>query len=170
MKALTRATDRPGPYRGHGNDSEWGRRYADMLTSIMEGDLSVILRGYDEQCHFQHAGGREGHGPDDANAFWAGLRSSFPRARFAIEHVIGRRDPLLFPRAALRWTLEGAHEGWGLFGRPTGAEVYVLGISHAEFGPWGLRREWARYDEVAVWKQILLQRAAGDVATDGAGV
>jgi hypothetical protein len=32
-----------------------------------------------------------------------------------------------------------------------------LGISHAEFGPWGLRREFALFDETAVWKQILLQ-------------
>ncbi len=36
----------------------------------------------------------------------------------------------------------------------------MLGISHAEFGPWGLRREWAFYDETAIWKQILL--AAGE--------
>jgi hypothetical protein len=36
--------------------------------------------------------------------------------------------------------------------------VYVLGITHAEFGPWGLRREYTLfYDETAIWKQILLQ-------------
>jgi hypothetical protein len=33
----------------------------------------------------------------------------------------------------------------------------VLGITHAEFGPWGLRREYTLYDETAIWKQILLQ-------------
>ena len=31
-----------------------------------------------------------------------------------------------------------------------------MGISHAEFGPRGLRREWTLYDEVAIWKQIVL--------------
>ena len=166
-RPLTAATDRPGPYGGAGNDDPWGERYAAMLSGVMGGDLSVVPRGYDDQCHLQYAGGREGHGPDDANAFWGGLRASFPRARFTIHHAIGRHDPLLSPRAALRWTLEGAHEGWGLFGPPTGAEVYVLGIGHAEFGPWGLRREWALYDEVAVWKQILLggeDRRSGETA------
>jgi hypothetical protein len=37
--------------------------------------------------------------------------------------------------------------------------VYVLGITQAEFGPWGLRREWTLYDETAIWKQIHLHGA-----------
>jgi hypothetical protein len=32
-----------------------------------------------------------------------------------------------------------------------------MGMTHAEFGPWGLRREYTLYDEVALWKQIILQ-------------
>ena len=39
------------------------------------------------------------------------------------------------PRAAIRWSLSGKHEGAGRFGTPSGADVYVMGISHAEFGP-----------------------------------
>ena len=52
--------------------------------------------------------------------------------------------------------LHGKHDGWGAFGTPTGADVFILGACHAEFGPWGLRREWMLYDETAIWKQILL--------------
>ncbi len=64
-------------------------------------------------------------------------------------------------RKPRRWSLHGRHDGWGSFGAPTGAEVYVLGISHAEFGRLGtaepkIRREWTLYDETSVWKQILL--------------
>ena len=43
------------------------------------------------------------------------------------------------------------------FGVPTNAEVYVLGLSHAEFGPYGLRREFVLIDEIAIWKQITLK-------------
>jgi hypothetical protein len=86
-----------------------------------------------------------------------GLRAAFPNAEFKIHHQIGRDDPMMPPRAALRWTLHGKHDGWGAFGKPTGAEVFVLGASHAEFGPWGLRREYTLFDETSVWKQILLQ-------------
>ncbi|MGR3485240.1 MAG: ester cyclase [Paracoccaceae bacterium] len=156
---LTAATDVQGPYKGTGNDDEWGRRLEDVLSRVMDGDLSVLLEAHDDQSAIHFAGGREGHGPHDANSFWAGLRASFPRATFEVRHRVGRHDPLLSPRAAIRWTLQGKHEGWGHFGRPTGADVYVMGITHAEFGPWGLRREWTVYDEVQIWKQILMQGA-----------
>ena len=31
-----------------------------------------------------------------------------------------------------------------------------MGISHAEFGPRGLRREYVVFDETAIWKQIAM--------------
>ena len=84
------------------------------------------------------------------------LRSSFPSAKFEVHHQIGRTDDHSAPRAALRWSLDGVHSGWGAFGPPTGAPVHVMGLSHAEYGPWGLRREFVLFDETAIWKQILL--------------
>ena len=123
----------------------------------MASDLSGIPESYDEQCHCTYAGGRIDHCPDAVNTFWAQPRSALPRAAFSVDHVIGREDALMPPRAAIRWTLEGRHEGWGASGRPTGMDVYVMGISHVEFGLRGIRREYALYDEVAIWKQILLQ-------------
>ena len=62
------------------------------------------------------------------------------------------------PRAAIRWSLTGKHDGWGTFGQPSGAEVHVMGISHAEFGPWGLRREYTLFDETVIWKQIAIKK------------
>jgi hypothetical protein len=106
------------------------------------------------------AAGVTGHSHADADRFWIGLRAALPDAAFTIHHVIGREDERMPPRAALRWSLHGRHSGWGAFGPPTGAEIYVLGLSHAEFGPWGLRREWVLYDETAIWKQILLSTGA----------
>lgn len=160
VKPLTAASNLPGPYKGHGNDDPWGLKYEAILNRIMSGDLSAVLEEYDEQCHTIYAGGRNEHTPDSVNAFWAQLRSAFPNAEFTVDHRIGLLDDLMPPRAALRWTLKGKHEGWGAFGKPTGAEVYVMGISHVEFGPRGIRREYALYDEVAVYKQILLQIGA----------
>jgi len=32
-----------------------------------------------------------------------------------------------------------------------------MGISHAEFGPGGLRREYTLFDEIAIWKQIVFK-------------
>ena len=161
VKPYTPATDVEGPYKGCGNDNAWGQSYADILTRIMSADFRVIPEEYDRAAILSYAGGAQALSFDGADQFWMGLRSSFPDAEFKIHHMIGREDPLMPPRAALRWTLHGKHSGWGSFGVPTGAEVFVLGASHAEFGALisgqpKLRREWALFDETAIWKQILL--------------
>jgi hypothetical protein len=160
VKPLTPATDRPGPYSGRGNDHEWGARLVDILSRIMSADFTVIGKEYDRAAQLEYPGATTGHSFGDADRFWMGLRAAFPDAAFAIHHVIGRDDPMMPPRAAVRWSLHGKHSGWGAFGTPTGAEVYVLGITHAEFGPWGLRREFTLFDETAIWKQILLATGA----------
>lgn len=157
VKPMTPAIDLPGPYKGRGNDNEWGAKYADVLTRIMGADMAAIPAEYDRAVQVEYPGGLRGHSHGPVDQFWMGLRASFPSAVFKIDHVIGREDPMMPPRAAVRWSLHGKHDGWGSFGTPTGAEVYVLGICHAEFGPWGLRREYVIYDEAMVWKQILLQ-------------
>lgn len=150
------ATDRPGPYKGRGNDNEWGEKYESILTRIMGADMAVIPAEYDRACQLEYPGGVTAHSHGPADSFWMGLRAALPSAEFRIEHRIGRDDPLMPPRAALRWSLAGRHDGWGMFGRPTGADIHVMGAAHAEFGPWGLRREYVLYDETAIWKQILL--------------
>ena len=148
--------DIKGPYLGHGNDNAYGAQYADILTRIMGADMAVIPASYDRACHLEYAGGQTGHSHGFADEFWMRLRASFPSATFEIHHQIGREDPMMAPRAALRWSLTGKHDGWGSFGAPTGAEVHIMGASHAEFGPWGLRREYVLFDETAVWKQIAM--------------
>jgi len=156
IKPFTPTIDKLGPYLGKGNDNKWGRKYADILNRMMNAEMSAIPMEYDRACHLEYPGGFTGHSWGDVDQMWMGLRSAFPSAKFTIHHQIGREDAMLSPRSALRWSLHGKHEGWGAFGAPTQAEVYVMGICHAEFGPYGLRREYVLFDETAIWKQILL--------------
>jgi hypothetical protein len=156
-KPLTAASDIQGPYTANGNLHEAGQRYFDILNRIMNAEMSAIPAEYDRACQLELPGGITGHSHSDADQFWMGLRASFPSAKLTAHHVIGRDDPDMPSRAAVRWSLQGKHEGWGMFGKPTQADVYILGISHAEFGPWGLRREYVLFDETAVWKQLVLQ-------------
>ena len=158
---LTPETDVDGPYDGAGAPGEWGARYAGLLSRLMAAEFAAIPEAWDRACEIAWPGGVTGHGHADADRLWMGLRASFPDAGFVLHHVVGREDPGLSPRAAVRWSLTGSHDGWGAFGAPTGARVHVMGISHAEFGPWGLRREWVLFDEIAVWTQIHLAGSAG---------
>ena len=166
--AFTPAQDRAGPYRGSGEPGEWGARYADLLRRIMGAEFSAIPGNWDRACHLEYPGGVTAQGWEAADRFWLPLRAAFPSAEFEVHHVIGRgSDPMMPPRAAVRWSLTGRHDGWGAFGPPTGAPVHVMGICHAEFGPyragghvpgeWSVRREWVLLDETAIWTQILTE-------------
>jgi len=161
-RPYTPGIDRVGPYTGTGDDHPLGMRLDDLLTRIMAMDFAAIDEGYDRACHIHHAGGVTGWGIPFAAGQWMQLRAAFPTAVFKVHHRIGRADPGEPDRAALRWSLDGRHDGHGRFGPPTGAPVHVMGFTHAEFGPRGLRREWSLWDEVAIWKQILLHAADGD--------
>lgn len=158
-RPFTPADDVAGGYTSRGNDDEWGTRLADNLTRIMDKDIAVIRAEYDRAVRTEHPGGQGGWSWDFAERQWMALRSAFPSAAFETHHVIGRGDPLMPPRAAVRWSLTGRHDGFGAFGPPTGAEVHVMGMTHADFGSLGaatprIRREFTLWDEVSIWKQI----------------
>ncbi len=142
----------PLVYAGRGNDSSWGLRYCDALTGHFRG--ASIEEAYDRAVHCEIPGGSSRHGWGPVGDFWAGLTGSFPGAGVRIDHCIGREDPVVGARAAVRFTLTGVHGGHGMFGDPTGAPVCILVICHADFGPDGVRREYVLLDEVAVWQQI----------------
>lgn len=161
-KPFTPAMDRDGGYHGTGNDNEWGQKYAAILNRLMNHEFDAVNEAYDRAVVTEYAGGETGLSFASVDKFWLGLRSSFPDATFQIHHQIGMDGGMLSPRAAIRWSLDGKHSGWGAFGAPTGADVHVMGMCHAEFGPFGangegIRREYALYDEIAIWKQILMQ-------------
>ena len=168
-RPFTPQIDIAGPYSGRGNDNDWGASLAEVLGRIMAADIAAVAQTYDRAANLFYPGGNETCAHDEAERFWMGLRAAFPSARFTLHHVIGRDDPMMPPRAAVRWSLDGTHDGWGAFGPPTGAPVHVMGATHAEFGPWGgvdgrhgwgIRREYTLFDEIAIWKQILLHTGA----------
>lgn len=148
--------DIPGPYQGRGNDDPWGAQLAEALTAHMTADFAAIRSNYDRAAEVNHPGQRGGWGWDAADAVWLGLRAAFPSARFQIDHQIGLAEPAKAPRAAIRWSLNGTHDGHGTFGAPTGAPVHIMGFTHAEFGSKGITREFTLFDDVAIWKQIHL--------------
>ncbi len=104
-------------------------------------------------------GGRGMHGHGEIDRFVIGYLASFPDARFALESAMVNRDAEQPVRIALRWSLTGRHAGFGHFGPPTGAPVYVMAMSHVHMTQGMVRAEWLAIDEVAIWKQILAHGA-----------
>lgn len=162
VRPFTPANDVAGPYTGSGNADDFGQAHADLLRDVMQARFSAFHDSYDRACEVFLPGHVTGHGPKAAEAFWLGLRSALPSATFSVDHVIGMQERRFPPRTAIRWSLTGTHDGYGRFGTPTGAAIHVMGITHAEWGPWGLRRDWTLIDDAAIWKQILLATGSHD--------
>jgi hypothetical protein len=161
---LTPDTDPEGPYvaRSPGGQScDQGDALANRLRRIMDGDLDELDRCGDPACEYAFPGDVTGLGSASARLFWAGLRAALPGAAFRVEHRQGAAPPGAPPQAAVRWSLYGRHDGPGRFGQPTGCFLHVLGMTQAEFGRRGIRREWTLIDDCAIWTQIALA-AAGD--------
>ena len=134
-----------------------GTRYANILTQIFNKDLNSVEKNYDRAVQQEQPGGFTGHGRGEVTDFWNILISAFPDSKFTIEHISFTEEKDQAKKAAIRWSLIGSHSGNGNFGNPSNAPVYVMGISHAEFGPRGIKNEWVLFDETIIWKQILMK-------------
>ena len=134
-----------------------GTRYADILKSIMNKDIGSVENNYDRAVQQEQPGGFTAHGTEEASKFWKILLSAFPDAKFSIEHISYTEEKDQPKKAAVRWSLIGKHDGNGIFGTPSGSNVYIMGINHAEFGPRGIKNEWVLFDETMIWKQILMK-------------
>ena len=134
-----------------------GTRYADILKSIMNKDIGSVENNYDRAIQQEQPGGRTAHGTEEISKFWKILLSAFPDAKFTIEHISFTEEKDQPKKAAVRWSLIGKHDGNGIFGTPSGSNVYIMGINHAEFGPRGIKNECVLFDETMIWKQILMK-------------
>jgi hypothetical protein len=100
-------------------------------------------------------GGETAYGHGDIDRFYLGYLASFPDAALSVHSAILNRDSDQPPRIALRWSLRGRHSGFGHFGPPTGADVYIMGMSHISLVDGLIRQEFVVTDEVSIWKQII---------------
>ena len=152
--ALTPDSDPEGDYRTPPCSDEAAHRLADALRAAWSGDLAAISASYDEAVALELYGGRSDSGIDAATRHWLSLSAAMPDARLSVDHLIGRADPGRPHRVAIRWTAEGSHSGYGTFGSPTGAPLYLLGITHLELSRGKVHREWTLIDELALHRQI----------------
>ena len=156
VTVFTPRHDVPGPYRAVIDESAEATRYADGWRLIWGAKTPAAIRDHYHQGATVFVTGNEVlNGHEDYDRFVIAYLSSFPDARFTVDHLIVNRGPGQPVRLALRWSIEAVHSGWGRFGAPTGAPVYVMGMTHAYMVEGRITMEWLCIDEVAIWKQIL---------------
>ncbi|MEM7277607.1 MAG: ester cyclase [Pseudomonadota bacterium] len=130
--------------------------YASAWQSIWEEREPLGIRDlYAPGVVLHLPGGVTAHGHQDIDQFVVSYLAALPDSVFKIEQLMINRDEGKLPRLAMRFSLSGTHTGWGRFGRPGGAPVYVMGMTQAHWIDGKVSMEWLLIDEVSVWKQIL---------------
>lgn len=145
----------PAVYEGSGNDHPAGMTLARVAKSLVTGQITSASNEIDRAAQFDLPGGVTVVGRSSGTTAAAEFFSPFVWSDQSIDHALGCADSARGTRAALRMTLRGLHTRGGMFGRPTGREVALLTIWHAEFSRAGISRLFLLVDEVAIWRQVM---------------
>ena len=132
-----------------------GEVYSNILSKVFEEGYD--FKDYNRASSIYWPGNKLGHGREDIAKLWNSLKSIFTDIKFTIEHVGYLNEPNKSPRASIRWFLEGVHSNDSKdYEKKTNSKLFIMGINHAELNLDGVIREWVLFDEVAIWKQILM--------------
>lgn len=130
--------------------------YATGWREIWQGKRPAAIASiYHQGAAVEVPGGAMVNGHIDLDRFVIGYLASFPDAEFRIDQLMINKEPRQAARLAMRWSINATHSGWGHFGIPTGAPVYIMGLTHAHMVNGLVTMEWILIDEVSIWKQII---------------
>jgi predicted ester cyclase len=127
---------------------------ATLEAAVNRTEISALHALHDRAVALHLPGARSAHGMRALDGFVIGYLASFPDARLVVDHCIALEEPGRPVRVAARWRLAGTHAGQGAFGAPSGAEVLVMGITHAEFSGSRIARAFWLVDELALHRMI----------------
>ena len=78
----------------------------------------------------------------------------FPDLAFQIDDLYWMGNDIDGYCTAMRWSIVGRHDGWGIYGAPTHRPVYLWGITQHEIRDGQITKEWMLFNEFAVMQQI----------------
>ena len=133
-----------------------GIKYSNILNKIFTSDYN--FSDYARAASIYWPGNKIGHGREDIEKFWKSLKGAFSNFNFSIEHIGYLEEEGKNPKASIRWFLNANHSNkTSDFGKATNKNIFIMGINHAEIIDENVIREWVLFDEVAIWKQILMK-------------
>lgn len=103
-------------------------------------------------------------GHDAIQGALMGFLSSFASARHTVQRVTCNHREDGSAEVAVRWTMQGLHTGWGMFGKPTGRPVEIMGISHYVWQGGRAAEGYMLFDAVDVIRQLCLGEAPSPAA------
>ena len=116
--------------------------------------LGKIDDAYAPNLRFHGSTNREYYGRGEYSAFILSLMAMFPDLALQIDDVYWMGNDAQGYLASVRWSLNGTHRGAGIYGAPTGRQIYMWGISQHQIIGGRIVEEWMLFNEFQVMQQI----------------
>jgi predicted ester cyclase len=122
----------------------WNWRLLDRITTV-----------YSAGIRFHGPTDLELYGRGQYGAYVLGMLAAFPDLGYEIDDLYWMGNEEAGYLAAVRWTIVGTHRGPGPFGKPSGVQVHMWGITHLQIRDAQIVEEWTVNNEFDVLCQIL---------------
>lgn len=116
--------------------------------------VGAVRQAYAPDLRFRGSTGRAFSGRSTYQSFVLSLLAMFPDLALRVEDLYwmgNDRDGYL---TSVRWSVQGTHRGFGVYGPPTGRQVTIWGISQHRVRGGVITDEWTFFNEFAVMGQI----------------
>jgi hypothetical protein len=123
-------------------------------------DFSWIDKAYAPSARWRGPSNRLGYGRQDIRAMARGLLATFPDLGVHVDEVYWMGDGADGYRVSVRWTAQGTHRGYALYGEPTNRRVLLWGIDQLYIDKGQIAEDWMMFNEFDVLGQILSDEPA----------
>ncbi len=118
-------------------------------------NLAVINEVYSPSVQVQVTAGRIYQGPGQLQSFILSTLAMFPDLNFSVDDIYWMGSAGEGQLVAIRWSMVGVHQGQGRYGKPTGREVSIWGVTHWVLENGVITKEWFMFNEFGLLMQIL---------------
>ena len=133
-----------------------GEKYSQILKKIFFENYKFT--NYARAASIFWPGNKIGHGREEISKFWNSIKNALKNINFSIEHVGWLEEEGKNSKVSIRWFLNGLHaNNTNEYEQATNKNIFIMGINHAEIVDGNIIREWVLFDEVAIWKQLLMK-------------
>jgi hypothetical protein len=129
-------------------------QWVEALQATLQSNHDAAMRAYAPHAEVRWPSGRRIEGNGAMPALWLHLRSALPDLRVRVHQTTRLEDGPGAERVAIRWWARGSHRGDGLWGRATGKNILVLGVTHVRTERGLIVAEETVFDELAVLRQV----------------
>jgi predicted ester cyclase len=116
--------------------------------------LATVQQAYTPTLTVRACTNRVYHGRGEYQSFILSMLAMFSDLALQVDDIYWMGNDQDGYNVAVRWSIQGAHRGPGLYGPPTGRPVYMWGISQHRIKNSQITEEWLAFNEFSVMQQI----------------